>query len=394
MRQLDEQMPKLRIAFIVEQILGHRTHYKNLQHYVAQDTEIDPVWIPIEPWARDIWQKLPVVKNNWTLLSSLRARSALAMALKEGSIDLIYFHTQVMMLGASKTMRQIPTVASLDATPIGMDSLDAGYGERRRNANVEWIKNSVNGRSLNGCRHVFAWSDWVARSLAENYRIDPAKISVLPPGIDLAAWQTRTGTKAQGERVRLLFVGGEFQRKGGDVLMKLFRESLSNRCQLDIVTGPDSTGAEGVPHVNIHRGLKPNTDALRSLYQNADIFVLPTRGDCMPWVVLEAAAAGLPVVTTRLGAIPEMVNDGVTGFVVQPGDEAALRDRLLRLITDDGLRQRMGAAGRAAMERRYDGDRNYELLLQELKRCSCRQPENRLIDSTTSSWTLRSQAAQ
>ena len=363
-------MAKLRIAFIVEQILGHRTHYNNLQHFVAQDSAIEPVWIPIEPWARDVWQKLPIVKNNWTLLSSLRARSALAAAMKRGKVDLIYFHTQVMMLAASRMMRQIPTVASLDATPIGMDSLDAGYGEHRRNANVEWMKNSANGYSLKLCRHVFAWSDWVAQSLIGNYRLDPARVSVLPPGIDLNAWQARPETSSNGKRVRLLFVGGQFQRKGGDLLLNVFRNGLSDRCDLDIVTGPDMTGAEDLPNVTIHRGLKPNTDALRAVYRDADIFVLPTRGDCMPWVVLEAAAAGLPVVTTRLGAIPEMVQDGVTGFVIEPGDEAALKDRLLRLVNDPDLRHRMGATGRTTVARRYDGTHNYELMLERLKRCA------------------------
>ena len=131
-------------------MLGHRTHYKNLQHYVGQDAQIDPVWIPVEPFAHDLWQKLPVVKHNWTLLSSLRARAALKIALKRGPLDLIYFHTQVMMLAAGSMMKQIRTVASLDATPIGMDSLDGGYGAHQRNARVERWKNAANSRRW-GC---------------------------------------------------------------------------------------------------------------------------------------------------------------------------------------------------------------------------------------------------
>ena len=147
--------------------------------------------------------------------------------------------------------------------------------------------------------------------------------------------------------MKLLFVGGDFRRKGGDLVLDIFRDRLADRCELDIVTGPDLTGAEDIPNVRVHRGLKPNTDGLRALYQNADIFLLPTRGDCMPFVILEAAAAGLPVVTTALGAIPEMVQDGVTGFVVPPMDVALLQRRIVELIEQPELRRQMGQAARA-----------------------------------------------
>ena len=364
-------MRKLRIAFVVEQILGHRTHYKNLQHYVASDSEIEPVWIPIEPFAHDLWQKLPMVRNNWTLLSSLRARSGLKRAMRDGPLDLIFFHTQVMMLAAGSMMKRIPTVASLDATPIGMDTLDGGYGEHHRVMKIERVKNAANKRALGRCRKVVAWSDWAAGSLIQEYGVDPAKVMTLPPGIDLASWEmTRVETKASDKPVKLLFVGGQFHRKGGDLLLDVFRRRLTDRCEIDIVTGPDLTGAESVPGVRIHRGLQPNTDALRDLYRQADVFVLPTRGDCMPFVILEAAAAGLPVVTTKMGAIPEMVEDGVSGFVIPPANLQMFEQRLMELVDDPMLRLRMGRAAREFTCRKFDGQRNYRTLLEVLKNCA------------------------
>ncbi|HEX4805839.1 MAG TPA: glycosyltransferase [Conexibacter sp.] len=94
-----------------------------------------------------------------------------------------------------------------------------------------------------------------------------------------------------------------------------------------------------------------------------DAFALPSLWEGMPLVILEAMHAGLPVVASDVGSVAEAVADGETGFVVAPGDEAALRERLGRLLRDPALRARMGARARAvaaerftaaAMARRYE----------------------------------------
>ena len=90
------------------------------------------------------------------------------------------------------------------------------------------------------------------------------------------------------------------------------------------------------------------TDA-RRLLAAADVFVLPSRHEGMPLVVLEAMEAGLPVVGTRVTGTEEVVEDGVTGALVRPGDPAALGAALGRLLADPALRHRQGDAGR----RRY-----------------------------------------
>jgi len=76
-----------------------------------------------------------------------------------------------------------------------------------------------------------------------------------------------------------------------------------------------------------------------------DIFCLATRLEASGMVFLEAAAAGLPVVATAVGGVPEMLEEGQTGLLVQLDDEQGLRDALLKLILDPALRQRMGRAG-------------------------------------------------
>jgi glycosyltransferase involved in cell wall biosynthesis len=104
--------------------------------------------------------------------------------------------------------------------------------------------------------------------------------------------------------------------------------------------------------------------AVRAQYARADLFALPcVRGrdgskDIIPNAILEAMAAGLPVVATRLTAIPELVDDGVTGLLVEPRDIDALAGAMARLIDDAALRAEMGRNGRTRAERLFDIEHN------------------------------------
>jgi len=84
-----------------------------------------------------------------------------------------------------------------------------------------------------------------------------------------------------------------------------------------------------------------------------DALVLPSAWEALPLAVLEAMSCGLPVVTTRVGGVPEAVQDGVTGRLTPPGDETALAAALAEVLGDADLRRRWGAAGLAAFERRF-----------------------------------------
>jgi len=90
------------------------------------------------------------------------------------------------------------------------------------------------------------------------------------------------------------------------------------------------------------------------LLATADAFILSSRSEGLPVSILEAMAAGLPVVASSVGGVTELVVDGETGFVVPPGDATALSAALGRLVADGDLRRRMGAAGRARAEALFD----------------------------------------
>ena len=106
-------------------------------------------------------------------------------------------------------------------------------------------------------------------------------------------------------------------------------------------------------------------DDLLNVFRSLDIFAIPSvEGDTIPQVLMQALAMGLPVVSTTVGSIPDVVLDGETGFVVPPCDAEALADRVELLLKNNALRARLGAQGRALVERSYSLDR----MLDELEK--------------------------
>jgi glycosyltransferase involved in cell wall biosynthesis len=105
---------------------------------------------------------------------------------------------------------------------------------------------------------------------------------------------------------------------------------------------------------------------VENVYHTADIIVVPSRWqEPLGLINLEAGACRKPVVATRVGGIPEVVEDGVNGYLVEPGDVDALRERVAALIADPSLRTRMGEAGRARVEQDFTTRpvREFETLL-------------------------------
>jgi glycosyltransferase involved in cell wall biosynthesis len=98
-------------------------------------------------------------------------------------------------------------------------------------------------------------------------------------------------------------------------------------------------------------------DDVPDLLGAADLFVLPSRWEGLGLVFLEAMAVGLPVVATRISAVPEVVQDGETGWLVPAGDPASLATALLTALDDPAERRRRGAAGRVRLEQRFGLER-------------------------------------
>jgi glycosyltransferase involved in cell wall biosynthesis len=330
--------------------------------------DVIPTWIPVSYDIQDRWDKVPVVRRNWTLRASIRAREQVLAALRSTRLDGLFFHTQVTAIFAHRLMADMPTVVSMDATPLNFDSIGSPYDHRPSQFGLlESFKNALNRRAFGQARRLITWHEWGKDSLINEYGVDAQKIVVIPPGVDLDKWKSARDGHS-GPPVRLLFVGGDFRRKGGDTLLAAFRTSLMGECELDIVTR-EQVDTQGLSGVRVHHGLGPNAPELMALYARADLFTFPTLADTLPLVIMEAMASGLPVITTSVGALREEVEDGVNGFLIPPGDASALAEATLRLVRNPQLRRDMSAAARQVADRRFNSSRNYPHVLAVCKRC-------------------------
>jgi len=347
--------PKPRIGFILEQGLGHVAYGLSLRHALQDRADIEPVWLEVAFGQQGVG-RIPVLGKSYAFRGNLRARLAIGQAHRERPLDALFLHTEAIGLFAGDWMARIPTLLSLDATPKNYDELAAWYKHRVGTGPIERAKFLAHRGVMRRARRITAWSEWAKRSLVEEYGVASDGVVVIHPGTTLTAFPEpgSRGARKPGP-VRILFVGGDFERKGGDVLLGVFRDHLSTTCELDLVTGVDLPSGAGV---RVHRGLKPHSPQLLRLYAEADVFVLPTRADCSPVVLGEAMAASLPIVATRVAGVPEAVRDGETGFLIDRDDAGALRDRLERLASSPALRARMGRAAREFGEERFDMRKN------------------------------------
>ena len=362
----------MRFAFVLEQTLGHGAHSRNLKRALLEESGIEPTVIELGYESSSSALRGVPLLSNWSLRSSLAARMSLQARLRTGALDAIFIHTQVASLLSVGLMKQIPTVISLDATPKNFDSVGMGYGHRTQNDILESVKDKFNRRALRAAQVLVTWNRWSASSLATDYGIAPTKVHVIAPGVDLNLFRPRSGPRRPG-RIRVLFVGGDLERKGGLDLLSAM--ALLEGAELDLVTANGSVEVPARVRCRIHRGLTPQSPELLDLYRQADIFALPSRSDCLPQALAEAAACGLPIVATWSGAMAELVLDGVNGFLVEERSPRDLAAALRRLINSASLREAYGARGRQLAEHEHDAGCNNRQIFTLMRDAATRRQE-------------------
>lgn len=170
-------------------------------------------------------------------------------------------------------------------------------------------------------------------------------------GVDVEMFHPPSEPRPVREHVRILFVGSLIARKGLHDLLEALADPELATARLTIVgDGPDleklraQSDGLGLTDNTEWKGLLPPETVARMM-RHTDLVCLPSYMEGRPNVVNEAMASGLPVISTRIGGIPDMVKEWETAFLVEPGDVEELRKCLIRLVSDPDLRARMGAAG-------------------------------------------------
>ena len=362
-------MRKQSLIFALEKALGHGTHGANIEHTANETADLTCRFVPIDHSALGQGRRLPIVDNH-SLRSSWTARRGVVTLLRQAPADGLFIHTQMSSLLLFDVMTRVPTVVSMDATPANYDDVGEAYGHHRQTPTLESAKLAVNRRAFSRAAALTTWSDWAASSLVDDYGISDRKITVIPPGVDLQRFSPRAD-KQTNARVRLLFVGGDFQRKGGKDLFAAVSQ-LGDCVELDVVTS--APPAEVPLGVRIHTGVPNTSTVLMDLFRSADVFVLPTRGDCFGIAIAEAMASGLPVVSCAVGAVPELVAHDDTGLLVPPAAPRELAAALRLLAARPEMRVRMGKRGLQVARREHDAARNVGNLIELVRRTAHDQP--------------------
>jgi glycosyltransferase involved in cell wall biosynthesis len=225
------------------------------------------------------------------------------------------------------------------------------------------IYNHLDRMALKRFQGLAAVSDSVAQRLLAS-GVPARKIRTIANGIDVQTFERAhpspvlnfDGSKVVGMVARLDL------QKGFEYLLRAASELRGDFPGLKVVIvgeGPDRREIEGM----IQRfGLQSNVilagqhSDMPGIYAAMDVFVLPSLNEGLPMTILEAMAASRPVIATRVGAIPRVIQDGETGLLVDPGDTDGLRNALARLLADSDLCSRLGAAGHDWVSRNYTSE--------------------------------------
>ena len=304
-------------------------------------------------------QPLPVSRKRWSGVRAMR------QVLKAQRPDLVVTHSSTdswLAALATRFWRTSPPLVRIRhiSAPVG------------RNFATRWLY----GRAA---AHVVTTGERLRRQLIGDLGLAEPHVTSVPTGIDLARYSScdRSAARRQlglAENGIVIGIIATLRSwKGHRYLLDAFSRLDDRQVRLFVVgDGPGfrnlkvQAGELGISE----RVTMPGNQADVAPWLAAlDIFVLPSyANEGVPQAIMQAQASGLPVISTPVGSIPEIIEDGVTGLLVPPRDAEALKAALLRLLNDDGLRHRLGAAAHAQAQERYSDSRMLDLMEEIFRR--------------------------
>ena len=276
----------------------------------------------------------------------------------------------ILQVHALFQVAEAPTAVYIDCTHAQSAQLWPAWNPLKGRSLRRWYERET--AIYDSAHHLFAFSEATKSSLVLDYGIDPDKVTVTGAGVNFSGLPTVPrapieSTKPADSAPTILFIGNDFVRKGGEVLLEAFQtvRSVIPNARLQLVgVDPGITAPPGVEVL----GRIGDRDRIASLYRSATVFAVPSFFDPFPLVALEAMAFGLPVVSTRQMGTGEMIDDGRTGRLVEPGDSEAVAAALLALLMDPEAARAMGAAASHDVRLRFSWDAVVERMVPALDR--------------------------
>lgn len=373
----------MHVAFINENTLGHASYLLPFVRWFAAHPEagIEPHVIDAMPLPPELARRadfsIPLLRRygldfqnaRWRFAVSQNVRQQLASLRARQPIDAVVVNTQSVALQLADVTKELPVCVCLDATFHQL----ANSPWFAPNAISRWFNPLTLGAVLAAEREVlpaaarlFPWSQHVAESLRTDYDLPAEKIQLLSPSLELEqlAFRARTVPK----KPRLLFIGGDFKRKGGPLLLDVFAQHFADRAELDIVTFGPVPEQRGV---KVHREVKAYSPAWHALWAQADAFVFPSTLETFGIVLLEAMAFGVPVIAAPVGAAAELMGADERGLLLQDYEPETLRQAIDVFLTHYPAAIERAVAARAWVEARHSlahNAKNLGATLSRLKR--------------------------
>ena len=205
--------------------------------------------------------------------------------------------------------------------------------------------------------------------IQKHYSIEASKVRIVPNGVDVEKFKPMEAKNVRqqfglGNEPCVLFVGSLIHRKGLPFLVEAAKKIVKEKAETKFLIageGPLKNQLKvSLENANLSANFKflgnLRDDTLAAVYNCADVFVLPSIQEGQGIVLLEAQASGKPVVAFDLGGVNEAVLKGETGLLVKRGSSMELADALLRLLSDEPLREKMGANGRGFVTQNFTWD--------------------------------------
>ena len=196
----------------------------------------------------------------------------------------------------------------------------------------------------------FTFSTNIQRSIINDYGCPAEKVKCIYAGSNVPQTKEPSLNNDNYQNKNIIFVGVYWERKGGPDLLKAFEKVLIVHPDAKLTIVGCSPSVD-IPNCNVVGKIK--VEELDKYYLNSSIFCLPTKREPFGIVFIEAMMHKLPIVSNRIGALPDFVTDNENGFLVDAGDLDALAEALIKLLDNPAMCKEFGEKGFSKVENTY-----------------------------------------
>lgn len=326
-------MATRRVLCVFANILGHDAECRRFMEVLNRTQNLEPTYVTLGledyvnvkvPWwarATDPWH------------GQFIARQKARPVIQDQTFDLLLVNAWELAVEFRGLARRMPAGMVLDAVPTTMNEQ---LRKRGQNGPKRWMAHRIHHqsfvRAVGEFDFFFPKSSVCLEALVRDYGVTREGCYLALPHQHLKSW--KPGDRQYTSPARLLFVGNDFARKGGQFLLHLYSEHLSDKCTLTIASNdPHLAGRQLPPGVTVLTG--KSQGQLLQVYRDSDIFVFPTQQDFTPEVLGEAVAIGLPSIVTDVDGARDLIQDEVTGFVMDRRADTDAWAKKIHLLLDD-----------------------------------------------------------